>query len=448
MATGNGIKEWQTTAVIIPRTDKDGADGNYTLQYADKESENNILSLGATADYVNLLDASGLGELYFGDNLDVLRHLVHTLRGQVKLIYIDPPYATNSVFHTRTSHAASYRDDLTGAHYIEFMRQRLVWLRELLAEDGSIYLHLDGNMIAEMQVIMEEVFGTKNFRSFITRRKCSNKNSTRKTYGNVSDYLLFFSKSDNYTWNRPMEGWTPEKIAKEYQCVEAGSGRRYKKVPIHAPGIRNGQTGQPWRGLMPPPGKHWQYVPDRLDELDQKGEIYWSATGNPRRKVYLDTTEGISVQDIWLDVPDSVNQNSKSTGYPTEKNPQLLARIIEASSNPGDLVMDCFAGSGTTLGVAQEKGRRWLGVDNSMVAVECIFRRFFNGVVSMGDYVTVAGKQQVASNGQVSLFENAAPSAANVAKDALGAFSFYCDSRYRLACNKLAEFDHMFNANL
>jgi adenine-specific DNA-methyltransferase len=183
-----------------------------------------------------------------------------------------------------------------------------------------------------------------------------------------------------------MELWTEERAAKEYQYVD-DAGRRYKRVPLHAPGARKGETGKPWRGRLPPPGKHWQYRPATLEEMDARGEIYWSASGNPRRKIYLEATEGIPVQDIWLDLRDAHNQNILVTGYPTEKNSDLLARIIEASSNPGDLVMDCYSGSGTTLVVASELGRRWIGVDNSEEAIRTTLRRFREGTEPMGDFV-------------------------------------------------------------
>jgi adenine-specific DNA-methyltransferase len=200
--------------------------------------------------------------------------------------------------------------------------------------------------------------------------------------------VLFRSaKSTNYVWNRAYQDWTPERIASEYQYVEEETGRRYKKVPVHAPGERNGATGQPWRDRHPPPGKHWQYPPSVLDEMDARGEIYWSPTGNPRRKIYLDQSPGVPVQDIWLDVRDAHNQNIKITGYPTEKPPALLRRIINASSNAGDLVLDCFAGSGTTLAVASELDRRWIGVDSSLEAIKTTLHRFASGTEPMGDFV-------------------------------------------------------------
>lgn len=166
-------------------------------------------------------------------------------------------------------------------------------------------------------------------------------------------------------WNRALNSWTQEHAEKEYQYIENGTGRRYKKVPIHAPGVRNGETGKTWKGMEPPPGKHWQFTPQTLTEMDSKGEIYWSPNGNPRRKIYFDESSGVPVQDIWLDCRDAHNQNIKITGYPTEKNPDMMARIIKASSNPGDIVLDCFSGSGTTLSVAGSLGRNWIGIDDS-----------------------------------------------------------------------------------
>jgi len=260
-------------------------------------------------------------------------------------------------------------------------------LRELMAEDGSIYVHLDQNMIFHIKIVMDEVFGRQNFRNLITRQKCNPKNYTRRTFGNISDHILYYSKSEKPVWNRPYVPWTQERALEEYPYIEPDTGRRYKKVPLHAPGTRNGATGQPWRNMKPPPGKHWQYPPDKLDELDARGEIYWSSSGNPRRKVYLDQSKGVPVQDIWRDVKDAHNQMIKITGYPTEKPPELLKRIIEASSNPDDLVLDCFAGSGTTLAVASQLGRRWIGIDNSSEAIATILRRLAHGLKPMGDFV-------------------------------------------------------------
>ena len=366
--------------------------GSISLTYPGKRPAADILATPPAAP-VHLwtppdAPAPPANALFFGDNLPLLAHLLTRpdVRGRVRLVYIDPPYATGGVFESRCQSGA-YADTLTGAGYLEFLRERLLLLRELLAEDGSIYVHLDKNMAFHAKVIMDEVFGPRNFRNWITRKKCNPKNYTSRAYGNVADYLLFYTKTDRYVWHRPVEEWTDERALKEYQYVDT-DGRRYKKVPVHAPGVRNGETGKPWRGMLPPPGKHWQYQPVKLDEMNARGEIYWSPTGNPRRKVYLENSAGVPLQDLWLDCRDAHNQNIRVTGYPTEKNPALLERLIAASSDPGDLVLDCFSGSGTTLSAAAVLNRRWIGMDNSPRAIFSTLSRFANGTGRMGDFVS------------------------------------------------------------
>lgn len=357
------------------------------LTYDGKEDVATILSQPFNLyDVQTTINGDGDNRFYFGDNLDVLLYLLNNgYKGKIRLVYIDPPFATSSVFVNRDQEHA-YSDSLSGGEFVEFLRQRLILIRELLADDGSIYLHLDNKMAFTMKLIMDEIFGENNYRAFITRKKCSTKNYTKNTYGNISDYIMFYSKTDKYVWNRPFDPWEYDKMIEQYPYVDE-HGRRYKKVPVHAPGVRNGETGKAWRGKLPPKGKHWQYTPDKLDELDAAGEIYWSPTGNPRRKVFCDPSKGIPVQDIWMDYRDSINQAQKTTGFPTEKNFDMLKMIVEASSNEGDLVMDCFAGSGTTLGAAFETGRQWIGVDNSPESLKAILKRFVHGLEAYGDYV-------------------------------------------------------------
>jgi adenine-specific DNA-methyltransferase len=361
--------------------------------------------------------------LYYGDNFDVLKQLTNDPKvcGKVKLIYIDPPYSTGGIFQTRDQKDA-YTDILLGNEYLAFMQKRLQLLHLLLSEEGSLYVHLDSKMVFHVKIMLDVIFGENNFQGMITRKKCKPKNYTKKTFGNVSDYILFYTKSDNPTWNRPYDEWTDEKILKEYPFIEEKTGRRYKKVPIHAPGTRNGLTGQAWRGMMPPVGKHWQFVPTTLDEFDAKGEIYWSSTGNPRRKVFLENSKGIPVQDIWLDYLDINNQNTKGTGYPTEKNPDMLKRIIEASSNKGDLVLDCFAGSGTTLAAADELDRNWIGIDSSAEAINTILDRFYEGIKAIGDF-----KEKKEPNTSMNLFDS--PALYSIKNDKIiHDFSFYTEN--------------------
>jgi len=375
-------------ATGIPSKKGNGNGGALQLVYPGKLSHHCILSEPAESTFEVVRNAASMNRLYCGDNLAALKLLVDDadIRGKVTLVYIDPPFATQGTFLSRKQNRA-YDDDLCGAEYVESLRKRLVLLRELLSPSGSIYLHLDETMVFHMKLIMDEVFGVSNYRNMIVRKKCNPKNYTRKAFGNIADFILFYTKTDRYTWNRPVE-MLSDQSTKEYHYVEPETGRRFMKVPVHAPGKRNGATGGVWRGKLPPPGKHWQYTPETLDEMDARGEIFWSKNGNPRRKVYLDEHSGVGIQDIWLDFRDAHNQNIKITGYPTEKNPKLLRRIIEASSNPGDLVLDCYAGSGTTMAVADELQRRWIGIDQSPVAIATILERFERGLIPMGDYVT------------------------------------------------------------
>lgn len=376
----------------ITNAQNSSLDQGLRLEYSGKKPIDEILA--TTPGYYEASATFGNGDnrLYQADNLAVLAALAQdeTVVGKVRLVYIDPPFATDAAFESRKQNHA-YDDHLVGPAFVESLRERLVFIHRLLADDGSLYLHLDGRMAFHFRVILDEIFGEHNFRNCITRKKCNPKNYTRKTFGNVTDYILFYSKTDAYVWNRPIEPWDETRAIKEYQYIDE-QGRRYKKVPVHAPGLRNGETGKPWRGKLPPPGKHWQYPPATLDEMDARGEIYWSPTGNPRRKIYLENSAGIPLQDIWMDMRDAHNQNVRVTGYPTEKNPELLSRIIEASSNPGDLVLDCYAGSGTTLAVAASLDRKWIGVDRSGEAIKTIIHRLQFGSERMGDFVNAPAK--------------------------------------------------------
>lgn len=338
------------------------------------------------------------------DNLVGLSALSQTSH-RARLIYLDPPYNTGFDFHSRSLQHA-YKDDRPTATYVEFMRRRLILARECLADDGSIYVHIGHQMLGHLKVIMDEVFGYRNFRNIISRKKCSSKNFTNKQFANIHDYLLFYTKSSYYVWNQPAQKPTEEWVDREYPKFDERG--RYKLVPVHAPGTRRGETGQPWRDMLPPSGKHWQYAPSKLDELDRDGFIHWSKTGNPRRKVYLTDDKAIPYTDNWDCFRDAHHQSIQITGYPTEKNLDMLRMIVGASSNPGDLVLDPFCGSGTTLHAANELGRKWIGLDESFVAVEATLTRLRHGMKPMGDYVPRKAKND--SQGVLmELFEHSQP---------------------------------------
>ncbi|MEO2268717.1 site-specific DNA-methyltransferase [Pseudoalteromonas sp. YIC-656] len=361
------------------------------LSYPNKVSEAEVLQC-VEHDYVQLtqdgnaegIEAVPLNSLVLADNFFGLKRLLEDYKGKVRLIYLDPPYGTGMEFHSRKLEHA-YQDILGTASWVEMMRRRLILMRELLAEDGTIYVHIGHQMLFHLKVIMDEVFGIENFRNVISRRKCSSKNSTKKQYPNLHDYVLFYSKSKKWIFNQPGVPAPKDWIEKEYNKVD--SKGRYKLVPIHAPGTRNGETGKEWKGMMPPPGKHWQYKPSKLDELDANGEIHWSKTGNPRRKVYLPKDKQVPITDLWDLYRDAHHQSKMITGYPTEKNLDMLKMIVEASSNPNDIVLDPFCGSGTTLQAAEELGRKWIGIDQSFTAIKATLTRMRHGLQKMGDYV-------------------------------------------------------------
>ncbi|EPS7269509.1 site-specific DNA-methyltransferase, partial [Vibrio cholerae] len=272
-----------------------------------------------------------------------------------------------------------YTDIWSNDEYLQFMYERIVILRELLSETGSIFLHCDHRKSHHLRCILDEVFGADNFRSVITREKCNPKNYTSSTFGNISDTILFYAKSESSVWNTIHQKMSEDEIETSFSKIDA-SGRRYKTAPLHAPGIRSGETGASWRGLMPPPGNHWRYIHKTLDELDQAGLIEWSSTGNPRKIVFADESKGIPMQDIWLKIKDG------SGLYPTQKNLDLLERIIRSSSEEGGIVFDCFMGSGTTQVAAQKLGRRFIGADINLGSIQTTTKRLVSGKASFEVY--------------------------------------------------------------
>jgi len=348
----------------------------YSIKENDFIDDIPLIDLKKVKDFGQLRFDDWKNMLIEGDNLSVIKTLLKepSVAGRVKLIYIDPPFSTNQEFRGGTSRTVSrsiedeiaYKDKLIGAEYIEFLRKRLILLKDMLADDGSIYVHIDCKIGHYVKVLMDEIFGRKQYINDITRIKCNPKGSKRKAYGNMKDMILFYSKSSHYVWNESREKFREEDIQRLFQKIDK-DGRRYTTLPLHGPGeTRNGPTGRPWKGVSPPKGSHWQYCPEKLDRLDKQGLIEWSSTGNPRRKYYAEEAliKGKKRQDIWE------FKDPAYPSYPTEKNLKMLKMIIEASSNDDSLVLDCFAGSGTTLVAAEELKRRWIGIDDSRLAIE------------------------------------------------------------------------------
>ena len=306
--------------------------------------------------------------------MSILKTLLFKYNVKVDLIYIDPPFSTNNIFRIGKNRAntisfnkedeIAYSDKLKGEDFIEFLRERLILAKEILSDNGSIYLHIDYKIGHYVKIIMDEIFGIDNFRNDITRIKCNPKNFDRCAYGNIKDLILFYSKSKNIIWNNPTTEYTNTDIERLFPKIDKNE-RRYTTIPLHAPGeTKSGATSQEFKGIKPPSGRHWRCSPKELEELDKNGKIEWSKNGVPRKIVYADEKEGKKMQDIWE------FKDPQYPSYPTEKNFDLLKNIILASSNENSYVLDFFCGSGTTLLAANQLGRNWIGIDISSTAIK------------------------------------------------------------------------------
>ncbi len=317
--------------------------------------------------------------VYCGDNLDQLRKLPDEC---VNLIYIDPPFNSNrnyEVFWGETKEKRSFEDrhESTKA-YIEYMRPRCVELHRVLRKTGSFYYHCDWHASHYVKVMLDQIFGENNFRNEIIWRRTTGKTQSYKQFPNNHDSIFFYTQSDNGIFHRMFVPLSAERISSHYRNIDPETRRPYSLSDLTGDGIRHGATGQPWRGFDPnEKQRHWATSPAELDELDAKGMIYWpkKVGGWPRIKRYLDTQEGVQLDTIWSDIPPINSQAVESLGYPTQKPLPLLERIIKASSNENDIVLDAFCGCGTALVAAQKLKRQWIGIDISPTACRVMAQR-------------------------------------------------------------------------
>ena len=357
-----------------------------------------------------------MGTLYYGDNLDILTRYVKD--ASVDLVYLDPPFNSaqnyNAFFQEKdgTTAAAqiqafkdtwewnnesrdaydalSLRADKLGnvmrafmevigptdmMAYLAMMAPRLVELRRVLKATGSIYLHCDDTACHYLRLVMDGVFGPENYGNQIVWRRTESHNDAKR-YGRVTDIILFYTKTSNSTWNTP-RGEHSEKQLARYRTDE--NGRRYRGENLTAPGIRHGETGKAWRGRDPSTnGNHWKRPPAVLEQMYQDGLILLTSDGRPRLdgwKVFFDDALPPACPNWWDDIPRIGNTSAERLGYPTQKPVALLERIIAASSNPGDVVLDPFCGCGTTVDAAQKLGRKWIGIDITHLAITLIKSR-------------------------------------------------------------------------
>lgn len=357
---------------------------NCFLEYPDKSDEFEVLYGIYSGEFkeIAINNKANTNKFIFGDNFFVLKKLMETHKAKIDLVYIDPPFGTGQDFSSINDDTA-YSDKLINSEFLEFLRKRLFLLRELLSEQGSIYLHIDKKIGHYVKIIMDEIFGHKNFINDITRIKCNPKNFSRNAYGNYSDMVLYYAKKrDKQIWNEIKEPMSISKKAELFPKKHPRLGY-YTTHPIHAPGkTLDGDTGMEWKGLMPPKGRHWRYSRRVLDELDDNGLIEWSSTGNPRKIVLAKDHNGFKIQDVW----EFKDKGLSYVDYPTQKNHGFLERIIKNSSNEDSIVLDCFAGSGSTLKVADQLKRKWIGIDNSTHSYNVVKETFLSNHILCNFY--------------------------------------------------------------
>ena len=261
------------------------------------------------------------------------------------------------------------RRDGMGA-YLCFMGVRLLQMARVLRADGSIYVHSDPAASHYLKVLMDAIFGARQFRSHITWQRYGSHNDARK-YAGVSDHILYYARP-GATWNTQRTALGEEQVRKNYRYTDAKG--RYTTSPLHARSLSGGGYEYEWKGIR----DTWKFPKARLEEMDTRGDIHWPEKGKvPRRKVYLTEDSGKPLGDVFGDI--AIAGERERTGYPTQKPLELYRRLIRASSNAGEVVFDPFAGSGTTLVAAEIEGREWVGGD-LWEGTEALVRERMKGV--------------------------------------------------------------------
>jgi len=381
----------------------------YELVYYGKDREEDIIAdtLAVPLQPVRTFGKNGgngwQNMLIFGDNLQALKTLLEMKKaGQlcnadgtagVRLIYIDPPFATKQEFRG-TEDQKAYQDKIAGRDFLEFLRKRLILMRVLLSDDGSIYLHLDIKKGHYLKILMDEVFGEQSFVNDVIWQRTASHNDPGR-YGNVHDSLLFYKKGREYVWNEPKMEQSSGYIDKFFVYAESPDKRRWIKLkkgeqpPVGWERYRLGNFASPhprpnltyeYKGYKPPKNG-WKVNIERMREMDREGLLHFPKEKSRRiqPKQYLkDTVGNKAVPDVWVGINPLQAQSAEKQSYPTQKPELLLDRVLFASSKPGDIVLDAFAGSGTTCAVAEKLGRRWIGIDCGKLAIYTMQKRMLN----------------------------------------------------------------------
>lgn len=332
-------------------------------------------------------------KLIWGDNKLILSSLKNgplreeiEQQGGLKLIYIDPPFDVGADFSmdieiggdTFTKkpnilEEIAYRDTWGRGtdSFIAMIYERLILMRDLLAEDGSIYVHCDWRVSGYMRLIMEEMFGEENFVNAISWRRSLPHGNTYNRFGQILDTIFYYRKSSRYIWNAQYADYSKENVEKAFRYIEPETGRQYQTVSCLNPNPDRPNLKYEWNGHL----RVWKYTRERMQDMHDKGLLVYSSTGLVRYKMYLDEAKGVPVQDLWDDISLLLGGSTEYVAYPTQKPEALLDRIIQSSSNEGDLVADFFCGSGTTTAVAEKLGRKWIATDLGKFAIHTTRKR-------------------------------------------------------------------------
>ena len=333
--------------------------------------------------------------LIWGDKKYVLPALLEEFAGKVDLVYIDPPFATGQDFSFSVEvedeeftkpasiiEQKAYRD--TWGHgldsYLQWFYESIVLLHELLQPEGTIYVHLDWHVAHSAKLVLDEVFGTggdlgqAGFRNDIAWKSTSAHSDSRR-YGSNHSNILFYTKGTRWKWNDPKTDYDQDYVDTYYRYKEP-NGRRFKSGDLSASGLQGGGYTYEWNGHT----KKWRCPIQTMQRYHDEGRIFYTKNGVARLKQYLDEADGLPVQTIWADKETQyvVSWGTEKLSYDTQKSEGLLRRIIQTSSNEGDLVLDCFAGSGTTAAVAERLGRRWITCDLGRFAVHTTRKRLLS----------------------------------------------------------------------
>lgn len=327
--------------------------------------------------------------LIWGDNKYIMSSLLKEFAGKINLIYIDPPFATGADFSYKVEicneeitkepsmiEEVAYRDTWGKGmdSYLQMMFERLALMRDLLADNGSIYVHLDWHVGHYLKIVLDEIFGRDYFLNEIIWQKLTTPKAQTLGFGNVHDVILWYSKGEKIMFNEIRVSHQEDYLKKMYRFVEEDTGRRYRLHDFTQKG--QGEAKRFGKKLLsPPPGKHWIWSQEKIDSAMENGLIVFSKTGTPQVKRYLEEVRGQRLHDIWTDINPIGSVAMERLDYPTQKPEALLERIIHASSVNNETVADFFCGSGTTGAVAEKLGRRWIMADLSRFAVQTTRKR-------------------------------------------------------------------------